>query len=359
MKLLLEAPLNKLSLGNVSYNIIRELHKKDVELGIFPTGDVDISPYGASEELIGYIENAVNNRLDFLKPEIPNLKIWHINGAENRKNKDQYLYTFYECNQPTEAEVKICAAQERVFFSSNYATDHFKKAGLENVKHIPLGLDEDFKVTGKSYLKDIIHFGLMGKFEQRKHTQKIIQTWLKKYGNNPKYQLSCCVNNPFFNPEAMQGMMNATLQGQHFNNINIIPPLATNDEVNELLNSIDIDLTGLSGGEGWNLPSFNATCLGKWSVVLNATSHKDWATSENCILVEPSGEMDVADGVFFDKNKPFNQGTFYTWKEEDAIAAMEKAEKKVGQINTEGQKLGDNLTYSKTVDSILDCIYSS
>ena len=146
MKLLLEAPLNKLSLGNVSYNIIRELHKKDVELGIFPTGDIDMSSYGASKELIAYIENAINNRLDFLKPEIPNLKIWHINGADSRKNKDQYLYTFYECNQPTETETKICAAQDRVFFSSNYATDHFKKAGLENVEHIPLGLDEDFKV---------------------------------------------------------------------------------------------------------------------------------------------------------------------------------------------------------------------
>tara|TARA_Y100001937_G_scaffold2694_1_gene3446 strand:- start:1190 stop:2269 length:1080 start_codon:yes stop_codon:yes gene_type:complete len=359
MKLLVEAPLNRLSLGNVSYNFIRELFKREVEIGIFPTGDTDLSAYKHSPEFQSYLETAINNRLDFLKADIPSLKVWHINGSENRKNKDQYLYSFYECNQPTVEEIKICGAQDKVFFSSSYATKHFKSSGLTNVEHIPLGLDEDFKVTGKSYLKDVIHFGLMGKWEKRKHTQKIIQTWLKKYGNNPKYLLTCCVTNPFFKPEEMQSMVNATLGGQNYSNINFLPPLATNAEVNELLNSIDIDLTGLSGGEGWNLPSFNSTCLGKWSVVLNVTSHKDWATKDNSILVESSGQIDAADGVFFQKNKPFNQGTFYTWEEEAAIEAMEKAEAKAGQINTEGQKLSDKFTYSNTVDSILNCIYRS
>ena len=79
----------------------------------------------------------------------------------------------------------------------------------------------------------------MGKFEKRKHTQKIIQTWLKKYGNNTKYQLTCCVTNPFFQPDQMQGLLQSTLEGKSYNNINFLPKLAKNDEVNELLNSID------------------------------------------------------------------------------------------------------------------------
>ena len=51
MKLILEAPLNSLSFGNVSYNIIRELHKKNVELGLFPIGDPDLSAYDFSDDL--------------------------------------------------------------------------------------------------------------------------------------------------------------------------------------------------------------------------------------------------------------------------------------------------------------------
>ena len=359
MKLLLEIPLNRLSFGNVSYNFLRELHKLNVDIGIFPIGDIDISAFDVPEELKKYIEEAINHRWEFLKPEIPCLKLWHLNGSENRKTKDQYLFTFYERNQPTDIEVTLCNHQDLTFFSSKEAQKHFKNKGVTNTKAIPLGFDEDFHRTDKTYLKDIVHFGLMGKFENRKHTQNIIRAWLKKYGNNNKYQLSCCINNPFFKGDQMQNIINQTLEGNHFNNINIIPPLEKNSEVNELLNAIDIDLTGLSGGEGWNLPSFNATCLGKWSIVLNCTSHKDWATDENSILIEPSGETEVADGVFFNKGSPFNQGTFYTWTQDEAIDAMEKAEAKVGHLNTAGVEMGAAMTYSQTVKTILSHVFKA
>ena len=39
MKLLVNAPINALSFGNVSVNILRELHKKNVDLVFFPIGD--------------------------------------------------------------------------------------------------------------------------------------------------------------------------------------------------------------------------------------------------------------------------------------------------------------------------------
>jgi len=357
MKVLVEAALNNLSFGNVSVNILKQLYKKNIEIGLFPISDINIDAFSLDQDFKKYIEDAVNSRYKFLSEDIPSLKLWHINGADNRKNKNQFLYTFYECNQPTEIETAIVANQEKTIFSSTYARDHFLNKGLENCEAIPLGLDDTFKVTDKTYMQDCVHFGLMGKYENRKHTQKIIQTWLKKYGNNNKYLLTCCINNPFFQPEQMKGLINQTLQGKHYNNINFLPHLATNSEVNEYLNSIDIDLGGLSGGEGWNLPSFNATCLGKWSIVLNSTSHKDWATKENSILIEPSGEIAVSDGVFFNQNQPFNQGTFYSWTEEEAISAMELAESKVGQVNTEGVKMGDKMTYEKTVDSILSLVF--
>lgn len=358
MKLLnLEAPLNGLSFGNVSYNIIRELKDLDIELSLFPTGDADFSAFNLEDDLKKYIEDAVNKRWERISSKVPTLKLWHLNGSENRKTKDQHLLTFYECSSPTDLEMKIASMQDSIIFSSKYAADLFKEKGLANVHYIPLGFDKDFKRTEKEYLKDVTHFGLMGKYENRKHTKKIIQSWLKKYGNNPKYQLSCCVNNPFFNNQQMQGIWADITQGKNYNNLNVIPRLAKNSEVNELLNAIDIDLTGLSGGEGWNLPAFNATCLGKWSVVLNKTSHKDWATKENSILVESSGEIPCEDGVFFTNDNSFNQGVFYTWTEEQAIAAMEKAESKVGQLNTEGVKMGDNMTYEKTVKSILSVVF--
>lgn len=351
MKILVDAPLNSLSLGNVSYNIIRELIDKGHEVGIWPvSNNVDLGAYNIPDYLSAKINEGVENRFDFLSEDIPSIKVWHLNGSEERKNPRQYLYTFYECNQPTEIEKKLCNAQTKTIFSSSCSADMF------GAEFVPLGFDKDFFNTKKQYLQGVTHFGLMGKYEKRKHTGEIIKAWAKKYGNNNKYQLSCCVTNPFFKDEEMGHMLNACLEGERYTNINFLPYLGKNTEVNDLLNAIDIDLTGLSGGEGWNLPSFNATCLGKWSVVLNATSHKDWATKDNSILVEPTGEVESEDGKFFIKGSSFNQGTFYSVTEDQMISAMEEAEKKVGQTNTEGQELADKFTYSKTVDGILSHI---
>lgn len=351
MKILVEAALNSLSFGNVSYNIIRELFDKGHEVGIFPIGEqVDLSAYSVPDDLSNKIQNSIDSRFDYLSKDIPSLKIWHLNGSENRKNPNQYLYTFYECSEPTEIERKLCKAQTKTIFSSSYSADIF---GADSV---PLGFDKDFFNTQKTYLNEVVHFGLMGKFEKRKRTGEIIKAWAKKYGNNNKYQLTCCITNPFFKKDEMSHVLNAVLEGKQYTNINFLPFLKKNSEVNDLLNAIDIDLTGLSGGEGWNLPSFNATCLGKWSVVLNATSHKDWATKDNSILVEPTGKFDCYDSKFFIKGSPFNQGQFFDCDEDTIISAMEQAESKVGQVNTEGQKLAENMSYSKTVDGILSHI---
>jgi len=357
MKLLVEAPLNSLSLGNVTINILKELKNKNVEVGLFPVGNVDIQAYDLNKDFTNFLQESINNRYKFLKKEIPSFRLWHLNGSENRKTPQQHLFTFYECNEPTQTELSLAQLQDTVFFSSRYSQEQFTTKGCDNCYYVPLGFDKTFFNTQKKYLNDVIHFGLMGKFEKRKHTGRIIQTWAKKYGNNNKYQLTCCVTNPFFKPEDMQAVIQGVLEGKRYTNINFLPYLQKNSEVNELLNSIDIDLTGLSLSEGWNLPSFNATCLGKWSIVHNSTAHKDWATDTNSILVESNSEIECYDQVFFQKGAEFNQGTWPIYSDESMITAMEVAVSKAKTINTDGILLADKFTYSNTVDAILASIY--
>jgi hypothetical protein len=353
-QILIEAPLNSLSFGNVAYNILREFSKKDIEVGLFPIGNVDLSVYKKDDSLLSWLQSAINRRWDILSSKASSLKLWHLNGGENRKSNNQSLLTFYECSEPTSQEVSVCSSQDRTLFSSNYAKSLFEKAGCSNCDFVPMGFDEEFHKTNKSYLEGIVHFGLMGKFEKRKHTEKIIKTWLKKFGNDNRYQLSCCITNPFFKPEQMQSIIASVLEGKRYTNINFLPYLKTNAEMNEFVNAIDIDLTGLSGAEGWNLPSFNATCLGKWSVVLDATSHKDWANEDNSILVKPTSMIPVYDGFFFSKGSEYNQGEIFDWAEEDAVSAMEISVAKHTTVNIRGIELGKTLTYKNTVDRILE-----
>ena len=329
-KLNFEAPINSLSLGNVAVNFLRELRLKDLDLSFFPIGENgDFSAYDKTQEdFKEWVSSVAAQRLTKLDKEVPTLKVWHINGSEKTLGQNQHLYTFYEVDSPTKEEINIVKMQKHVFFSSAEAAQAFKDKGCSNVSSIPLGFDPDFKEVERDFDKDVIHFGLIGKFERRKNTQALIQLWLDKYGNNPKYQLTCLVANSFMNQEQMQQAVNGSMGNNHWSNINFLPHLKTNSEVNHLINNIDIDLSGLS------------------------------ATEENSILVEPIGKQPCYDNFFFKEGNPFNQGKYYKLDGKRIVEAMKKAEKKVGQFNTEGTKLRDKFTYSKTIDSILDCIYS-
>lgn len=362
MNVLFEAPLNQVSFGNVTYNILKVLFKKvqqdpSFKVSYFPIGNVELSAFDKMpKDFALWVKSLVDNRFSNLSKDAITLKLWHINGAEKRVTSRQALLTFYELDQPTVAEKAIVGLQDLALFSSSYAANSFASAGCGNTHSIPMGFDPDFHITGKKYLEGKINFLLMGKFEKRKHTDKIVKMWAKAYGNNPKFQLTCCIINPFLPKDFTQKVLAS--YRQMAGNINVLPFVATNSEVNDILNSADIDLSGLSGAEGWGLPAFNATCLGKWSVVLNATSHKDWATRDNSILVEPSCKIEAYDGVFFKKGSEFNQGNIYDFNEDEAIQAIQKAIALVENksVNEEGIKLGQKFTYENTVEKICNTL---
>jgi hypothetical protein len=110
----------------------------------------------------------------------------------------------------------------------------------------------------------------------------------------------------------------------------------------------------MSGGEGWGLPEFQSVCMGKHSVVLNASAYKQWANAENSVLVEPSGKIPAYDGHFFKEGANQNQGSIYDFDEDAFIAGCEEAIKRVesNPINESGMKLQQEFTVEKTFNKI-------
>lgn len=355
--LIFSAPINSLSFGNVSYNFLREFYKLGINLKFFPIGkDLDFSAFdNTDDDFKQWIVDGYNTRLKNANKDIPYLKMWHLNGSESGIGDSRHLYTFHETNESTEEERSICSVQTKTIFSSSFSKDIFSK-DCDNCFSAPIGFDTDFHETNKKYLSGKTHFGLMGKWEKRKHTSRIISLWADKYGDNKDFQLTCCVGNPFLQDDQFKESIQSALKGKKYKNINFLPRLKTNSEVNEFLNSVDIDLSGLSGAEGWNLPSFNSTCLGKWSIVLNATAHKDWATSDNCILVEPSGQEPCYDELFFKEGNAFSQGSINSFSDESFHKAIDSALSKNGSYNKSGSLLKDKFSYTQTVNTIIDII---
>lgn len=357
-EIIYKGAINSLSFGNVSYNLLKAMHGDGMEVSFFPIGEsLNFEAFDKiNPELKDWIIKSSQNRFHTFKKNMHTLSQWHINGSESRVSSSQTVFSFFETDQPTLIEKSIVDFQDNFIFASSHACEKFKEAGCENVHHVPIGFDDDFCITDKEHLKDSIHFGLMGKFEKRKNTEQIIKNWANKYGNNYDYQLTCCVTNPFFKQEDMNQLLAQVLGGKSYGNINFLPRLKTNSEVNDFLNSIDIDLSGLSGAEGWNLPAFNATALGKWSIVMNHTSHKDWANSKNSILIEPESQEPIYDQVFFKPNTAFNQGNMNKISDDKMIEAFDMSLSKSKKVNNNGIKLQEKFTYKKTLKNILDII---
>lgn len=356
--LIFHAPLNDTSIGNVSVAFLRELYNRDLNISLFPVSDViNLDVYDDLDDgFISWVNQCFSNRFKSLSKDAPSLQVWHIRGSEKRISKNNFLYTFHETSKPTLSEINICKIHNKVFFSSEFSSNLFKCAGLDNCSSIPIGFDKCFYKTHRNFSNKVKHFSLMGKFEKRKNTGNILRNWASRFGNDPNYQLSCLIVNRFIDSNKLNNLIGESLNGKVYSNINFLPFMEKNSEVNTILNSIDIDLTGLSGGEGWNLPAFNATCLGKWSCVSNCTSHKDWATKDNCILVEPDGTFNVDDGIFFQDGSEFNQGEFNSISDKLMISSFEEALIKSNNTNFEGEKLKAKFTYEKTVESILNSI---
>lgn len=357
-KFIFKAPINALSFGQVTYNLVKAMYRRDLDVSLFPVGDtIDVSCFDKIEDdLFKWIKDRATNRYCGINKDSKCLQLWHLRGSDARPTSQSYLYTFHELNGATQAEKTICSLHDKTIFSSGFSRNLFEQNGATNVQNCHVGFDEEIIKLDKKYFNDCIHFILIGKWEARKNTELIIRSWLDLFGNKKDFRLTCLVDNPFFAKEAMDSLIARVMNHNNKNyfNITFLPRLKTNSEMVDLYNSCDIDLSGLSSAEGWNLPAFNASCLGKWSCVLDHTSHSDWATATNCVLGQPDGQREPYDGAFFNKGDEYNQGTIFDVKQDTVKALMKKSLEFAKKPNPEGEKLKQDFTYDGMLDNLLD-----
>lgn len=357
--MILNLPLNSLSFGNVSFNLLKEFYDRGLEVKLFPIGNLDLSAFKMSEDMLSWISESLERGIRSHSRKESGFKLWHIQGLSESFQESPCSFTFHETDRLTETEINILKQQKTVFVSSNYTKSVFESHGLANVVYCPLGFDDfHFHKTGKRYLgKNVKTFGLYGKFESRKNTLRVLSAWIKKFGNRDGFALNCAISNPFMDQDQLRALISSTFpNGEQPFNVNFIDFRKTLEEFNDVLNAADIDLTGMSSCEGFNLPTFQSLCLGKRSVVLNAHVHKDFATEENSILVEPCGMREAEDGIFFKSGYYVNQGQWFDFEDEALDLALDRAAELAKTPNPAGEALAKEFTWKRTVDTILENI---
>lgn len=360
MQFSVHLPLNSLSFGQVSFNLLYEFYKMGLNPCIFKATDhqIDFSAYDFEQEFINWVLKNHNESLLRHNRNIPCIRLWHINDSIRTYSNKQILLTFHETDQLTPTEINLLGNSE-VCVTSKYTQSVFAENGISS-SLVPLGFDSrHFKITNKTYFDDgRITFNLSGKFEKRKHHEKIIKAWVRKFGKNKKYSLQCAIHNLFYpDVNELKLIYNTILEGKSIFNVSFLGHMPKNSIYNDYLNSSDV-IIGMSGSEGWGLPEFQSVAIGKHAVILNATSYKEWANKENSVLVEPSNKIEVYDGKFFSKGVPFNQGSIFNFNDDEFINGCEEAIKRVesDRINHEGLKLQNKFKYSDAANKLLGMI---
>ena len=338
---------------------MRGLFKKKISPCLFPIGgNIDFNSIAEDKPFFNYISECASKANKEHDRNTPTFKLWHLNQSLDSFSKETNLLTFYELDQPTPSEINAAKNVDKLFFTNKYTQDIFSQYGVESTV-IPLAFDNySFKKLNKKFFEDDrIVFNLCGKFEKRKHHEKIIKAWSRRFGNDKKYYLQCSLYNPFIDEKKNRDNFVKSVENKSYANIQFLGHMPTNALYNDYLNSGDI-VIGMSGAEGWGLPEFQSLAIGKHGVILNAHAYKEWATPDNSVLVEPSGKTEAYDGLFFFPNQEWNQGNIFDFQEDDFIAGCEKAIEKVenSKINKEGLKIQEKFSLNNTLEKLLPLI---
>lgn len=310
---LLNCPINNLSYGQISVGLIKGFHESNIDLALSPIGEIDLSAYDVDNSFKAYIQSALNNKWRAISEGWPCLKVWHINGSESTL-PNQSLLTFHETDRLTETEVKILSLQKRVIVASIYTQDIFAKFGIQS-EFIPMGVDFNLFPPSKPSI-DGVQWSLIGKFEKRKNTRNIINAWVDVYGGDRENVLNLLVYNKFLSKAENESLLIEACGGSIPDNVNPISPIVKNGDVLSLQRACEYDLSGLSFGEGLNLPALTAYHMNKKCFVFYAHSHKTWVDEVSCYKVPIEGKQEVYDGKFFNMSNHFNQGFFPNYSQE-------------------------------------------
>jgi glycosyltransferase involved in cell wall biosynthesis len=359
MSFSLNLPLNDVSFGQVSFLLMRGFFDKGLTPPLFPiTGQINFNSQPQDKGFFDYVTRCATSANRQHDRNSPTLKLWHFNQGLDSFSKTHNLLTFYELDQPTPSEINVAKNVDKLLFTNNYCKNLFEQHGVES-HVIPLAFDRySFKKLEKTFFEDDrVVFNLCGKFEKRKHHEKIIKAWIKKFGNNKKYFLQCALYNPFIDEKANRDNFVRSVGGKNYENVQFLGHMPTNALYNDFLNSGDI-VIGMSGAEGWGLPEFQSVGIGKHAVILNAHAYQEWANEGNSTLVEPSGKIEAYDGLFFNPNQEWNQGNIFDFNEDDFISACEESIKKTeaSKVNQEGLKIQENFSIEKTMDKLIPLI---
>jgi glycosyltransferase involved in cell wall biosynthesis len=290
----INAPVNKLSYGYVSLNIIKELVNLKVDISWFPIGNIE-----ADQKYHQLLQKCVDNSQSF-DYDAPCLRIFHqFSMAESIGRGKRYGWPIFELDSFTKYEAHHLNSLDEIIVCSKWAEDIiWNSTRCMSTKVVPLGYDETvfFPIdTPKNTDTIFLH---IGKFEIRKSHDQLVDYFNSSFEGSDNVQLWLMTNNPFLSEQETKEWTNLYLNSKLGSKIKFIPRVDSQDQINYIINKCDYGIFP-SRAEGWNLPLLEMMGCGKPSIVTNYSAHKEFCTKDNSYLVEIDELEDAFDGKWF------------------------------------------------------------
>jgi glycosyltransferase involved in cell wall biosynthesis len=360
MHLNLLSPINSLSYGYVSYNIIKSLIGQGHEISLFPLGGIDTSDITNPND-IRMLQDAINSsNSDKFSFDNPSIRIFHQNQlAQHVSKKLRIGFPIFELDEFTPIERTHLSGQDALFVCSKWAKSIIEKNGIKTPTYVvPLGVNGNIFSRNEKNRKpdnEPYRFLNIGKWEYRKGHDFLIEAFNNAFSEKDNVELILCPHNFFINEAQVKEWHELYKASPLKNKIFFVERLERQADIAYLINSCDCGIFP-SRAEGWNLGLLECMAMGLDTIATNYSAHTEFCNSSNCRLLQVNELEPAFDGVFF-KNGIGNWAALDDDVMQQCVTEMRNSYQS-RKVNDAGIKTGQNYTWNNTATTLINSIRS-
>lgn len=272
------APINNLSYGIVSWNILKELDVH-TNISLFP---IDFHP---SPDQLALVRKWMKRSENFTATE-PCLKIWHQHDMATRVGRGPFFgMPIFEVNGFTQQEVVHLNSLDHIIVNSQWASSIVQQYCKTPVSVAPLGVDISvFKPDTRHIEKKDFMFLNVGKMEKRKGHDILIDAFNKAFTKNMDVKLYLLWDNQFPNCNR-QYWIDLAKKSRMGSQIYPLARIPDPDTVVMLMQQADCGVFPFRA-EGWNLPLLEMMACNKPVIATNYSAPTEYLKEENAYLLD-------------------------------------------------------------------------
>lgn len=299
MNINFSAPICSTGYGIASLNILKNLHNlSDGNLSLFPIGQISVQ----NQSDYSLCELCASNAEDF-DIHAPHIKIWHQFDLAQRIGKGKYYsYSFFELDTLSNKEIKHLSVPDHIFASSEWAKSIISNHNVTaDISVVPLGVDRNIFDEQKYPIEkpyEKYTFLNIGKWEIRKGHDILLDLFQKAFPTEQDVELwmVAAEHTNGYSKEAELKQWKA----MYMVDPRIKICTGVNDQI-QIAQIISESSCGLypSRAEGWNLELLETMSMNRPVIATNYSSHTEFCTQENSLLVEVDELEEAYDGKAF------------------------------------------------------------